>query len=86
MYDAADMRSKVVEASMARDRELQREKRMSEFRAKHPQAAEKLDARANGNAAQEGSYVEMFLYLGAAFVIILAISLGAAWVLMKYFA
>ena len=73
-YDGTDMRSQVVVAANARDRELAQEKRMAEFRAKYPGAAATLDAR--DAAGDQGSYTEMFMYLGGAFLIILAISLS----------
>ncbi|RDX50916.1 squalene synthase [Lentinus brumalis] len=79
MYNPNDARSRVIEAADARDRELQREKRIAELREKHPSAAAKLAQQ------EESSFGEMLMYVGTAFILVFGISVGAAWVLIKLY-
>ncbi|KAI0718013.1 squalene synthase [Cerioporus squamosus] len=79
MYDPNDARSRVVEAAQARDRELQREKRIAELRDKHPSAAAQLKEQ------EESSFGEMLMYVGTAFILVFGISVGAAWLLIKFY-
>lgn len=76
-FDPKDARTKVVEAAQARDRELAREKRIAELRDK----TGKLERK----PAEESSPVELTLYVGGAFAIVIAITLLAAWVLIHFF-
>lgn len=76
-FDPHDARTKIVEAAQVRDRELAREKRMAELREK----TGKLERK----PAEETSPVEMMLYVGGAFIVVIAITLGFAWVLIRYF-
>ena len=78
-YDPNDTRSRVVEAAQARDRELQHEKRIAELREKHPAAAAQLVQK------EESSFGEMLMYVGTAFILVFGISIGAAWLLIKYY-
>lgn len=75
-FDPKDARTKVVEAAQARDRELAREKRIAELRDK----TGKLERK-----PAESSPVELMLYVGGAFAIVIAITLLAAWVLIHFF-
>ena len=80
MFDSTDMRSKVAEADQARDRAVAREKRLAEVRAGA------VVRPVDGPGAQEGtSFGEMIMYVGTAFLLVIGISLGAAWLMMQYF-
>ena len=80
MFDPTDMRSKVAEADQARDRAVAREKRLAEVRAGA------VVRPVDGPGAQEGtSFGEMIMYVGTAFLLVIGISLGAAWLMMQYF-
>ncbi|KAL7280692.1 hypothetical protein ACG7TL_005631 [Trametes sanguinea] len=82
-FDPADVRSKVVEAAQARDRELAREKRLQALREKQPGA---LAAGGADHLPVETSTGEMIMYVGTAFILVLLVGLGAAWLMMQYFA
>ena len=77
--DPYDARTKVAEAAQARDRELAHEKRVAEFRARTP--ADVRDAP-NSDAPGIG---EMLMYVGTAFILVLALSIGAAWLMMQWY-
>ncbi|KAI0676095.1 squalene synthase [Trametes maxima] len=79
-FDAADTRTKVVEAAQARDREIAREKRIQAIREKQPGALAAADPKAG-----ETSMGEIIFYVGTAFLIVLAVGLGATWLLLQYF-
>ncbi len=76
-FDPYDARTKVVEAAQARDSEVAREKRMAELREK----TGKLERK----PAEETSPVEMLLYVGGAFAVVIAITIAAAWALIWFF-
>ncbi|KAI0766091.1 squalene synthase [Trametes elegans] len=80
-FDPSDARTKVVEAGQARDRELAREKRIQEFREKHPDAL--TDGRDRKPA--QSSTGELFFYVGTAFAIVILTGLGATWLMLQYF-
>ena len=62
------------------DRAVAREKRLAEVRAGA------VVRPVDGPAAQEGtSFGEMIMYVGTAFLLVIGISLGAAWLMMQYF-
>ena len=79
-FDPADMRSKVAEAERAVDAVAAREKRIADIRSGA------VSAVARGQKDEDGtSFGEMLMYVGTAFIIVLAISLGAAWLMMQFY-
>ncbi|TBU47474.1 squalene synthase [Dichomitus squalens] len=87
-YDPRDVRTRVVQAAEARDQALAKEKRMLEYRER---AAAANGKGANGlledrkPAQEELSTVALLLYVAGGFLVVLAITLGFAWVLLTYF-
>ncbi|OBZ74154.1 hypothetical protein A0H81_06174 [Grifola frondosa] len=74
-YNPYDARTRVAEAAEKRDGELAREKRVQELK----------DRPVAGRAAQsETSPLEVIFYVGSAFLIVMAVGLGAVWLLLKY--
>ncbi|KAI0630529.1 squalene synthase [Trametes polyzona] len=80
-FDPYDVRTKVVEAGERRDRELAREKRIQEIREKQQNG----QALAVDRKDVESSPGEMFFYVGTAFAIVIAVGLGATWLLLQWF-
>ena len=85
-FDPLDVRTRVVHAATERDRALAKEKRMQEYRERV--------ANGKGNGAlgeekrpaqEEMSTVVLMLYVAGGFLVVLAITLGFAWVLLNYF-
>ena len=75
-FNPADTRSKVAEADSARDAARAREKRIADLRV----GGTKALADAEGTP-----FGETLMYVGTAFLLVLAISLGAAWLMMQFF-
>ncbi|KAI0741334.1 squalene synthase [Daedaleopsis nitida] len=80
--DPLDARTKVILAAQARDQQLAHEKRIAEYRTKYPNGTVKANDAPNAN---DGSAIEMFMYVGTGFIVLLALSAGAAWLAMQYF-
>ena len=80
-FDPADMRSKVAEAERLVDAAAARERRIADIRS----GAVSAVARGQGKDEDGTSFGEMLMYVGTAFIIVLAISLGAAWLMMQFY-
>lgn len=76
VFDPTDARTQIVQLAEKRDRQLAIEKRMGNGAAKEA-------ARPLGESSSDTR--EILLYVGAAFVIVFLIGIGAAWLLMQFF-
>ncbi|KAF9819317.1 hypothetical protein IEO21_02205 [Rhodonia placenta] len=76
VFDPTDARTQIVQLAEKRDRQLAIEKRMGNGAAKEA-------ARPLGESPSDTR--EILLYVGAAFVVIFLIGIGAAWLLMQFF-
>lgn len=77
VFDPSDARTQIVELAQKRDRQIVAEK-------KHG------NGTTNGAAQKAlgedpGDFKEILFYVGAAFIIVMLVGLGAAWLLMQYF-
>jgi farnesyl-diphosphate farnesyltransferase len=76
--DPMDRRSKVVELDQKRDQYLINEKRVKDARAKGVSVAEHQEQ------AQGGMPWEIFAFMSAIIVAIVSLSMGIAWVVIKF--
>lgn len=79
-FDPSDARTKLIEKNQKFDDELAHNKRVAEIR--------KRGGVSNGNGAvsnsKDVSMTEMLMYVGAAFICLLALSMGCVWIAVKY--
>ena len=73
------MRSKVATAADALDAARAREKRVADLRAGA------ASALVEGAGADAGSLGETLMYVGTAFLLVIVLSLGAAWLMMRFY-
>ncbi|OCH96268.1 squalene synthase [Obba rivulosa] len=77
LFDPSDARTRIAQAAEKRDHELHLEKRARELNGGAP-----VD---NRQRAEQMPTSELFMYLGAAFLIVFGSAMGAVWVLLKYY-
>ncbi|EMD39123.1 hypothetical protein CERSUDRAFT_152093 [Gelatoporia subvermispora B] len=77
LFDPSDARTRIAQAAEKRDRELYLEKRARDLNGGAPIAPRQ--------PAQQISNSELFMYVGAAFLIVFGSAMGAVWLLLKYY-
>ncbi|KAI0924477.1 terpene cyclase, variant 2 [Taiwanofungus camphoratus] len=83
VFDKSDARTRIMEASEKRDRELQLRKRAKELSANGKMNG--VNSSAHQLQEQGPSTKEIIMYIAAAFIIVFAVGLGGFWLLLKYF-
>jgi len=75
IFDPSDARTKIMELSEKREREIALEKRLGN--------GKRVPQKALGE--DPGDFKEILFYVGAAFLIVMAVGVGAMFLLMRYF-